>query len=84
MFLFFHMPLSSHHSQWLYKNLFHKETDLTAKFSYISNDYLYLNKVNKSLTTAESVQGPNIPPSPKTGSKKGMMNNNIAEDIGAW
>lgn len=45
---------------------------------------IYLNKVNKSLTTAESVQGPNIPPSPKTGSKKGMMNNNIAEDIGAW
>lgn len=75
------MPLSSHHSQQLYKNLFHKETDLTIKFNYLSDDYL--NKVNKSLTTAESVQGPNIPPSPKTGSKKGMMNNNIAEDIGA-
>lgn len=75
------MPLSSHHSQQLYKNLFHKETDLTIKFNYLSDNYL--NKVNKSLTTAESVQGPNIPPSPKTGSKKGMMNNNIAEDIGA-
>lgn len=76
------MPLSSHHNQQLYKNLFHKETDLTIKFNYLSDNYL--NKVNKSLTTAESVQGPNIPPSPKTGSKKGMMNNNIAEDIGAW
>lgn len=75
------MPLSSHHSQQLYKNLFHKETALTIKFNYLSDNYL--NKVNKSLTTAESVQGPNIPPSPKTGSKKGMMNNNIAEDIGA-
>lgn len=75
------MPLSSHHSQQLYKNLFHKETVLTIKFNYLSDNYL--NKVNKSLTTAESVQGPNIPPSPKTGSKKGMMNNNIAEDIGA-
>lgn len=76
------MPLSSHRRQLLYKNLFHKETDLTIKFNYTSDNYL--NKVNKSLTTAESVQGPNIPPSPKTGSKKGMMNNNIAEDIGAW
>lgn len=46
--------------------------------------YLRKKRVNESLTTAESVQGPNIPPSPKTGSKKGMMNNNIAEDIGAW
>lgn len=75
------MPLSSHHSQQLYKNVSDKEKDLTIKFNYISDNYL--NKVNKSLTTAESVQGPNIPPSPKTGSKKGMMNNNIAEDIGA-
>lgn len=39
---------------------------------------------SSTIITAESVQGPNIPPSPKTGSKKGMMNNNIAEDIGAW
>lgn len=36
------------------------------------------------LTKAETDQGPNIPPSPNTGSKKGTATSSMAEDMGAW
>lgn len=42
-----------------------------------------MKKKNKQFTIAESVQGPKIPPSPKTGSKKGTTHSNMPHDIGA-
>lgn len=36
------------------------------------------------LTKAETDQGPNIPPSANTGSKKGTATSSMAEDMGAW
>lgn len=36
------------------------------------------------LTKADTDQGPNIPPSANTGSKKGTATSSMADDMGAW